>query len=374
MKHIIYISPNINKDGAERSLVALQTFIDRQKDLKTILIIPKHGPIEDLLMENGICFIIHPFWVIINQGKGNRICIGFIKLILNRLSALLLFLKLKRRNINPLFVHTNTITTDFGFYLSRLTKTKHIWHIREFGKLDFNFDFDLGTNYLLQCSRKTAAFICNSDAVRNYYAKILPLKKLTTIYNGVSPRTDSIRISHKGNLKLILIGRLSEEKGQKVAINACKFLHDSGRRNFQLDLYGTGKDFEVLKQLISNLALDEFVTLKGYQNNIPIHKYDIGLMCSGNEAFGRVTVEYMLAGLTVLGADSGGTNEIITNKTGILFETGNAHALSKAMITLYDNRDLIDEFGIEGQERAKQLFSEEQYCEKILNTYNTLSR
>ncbi len=55
-------------------------------------------------------------------------------------------------------------------------------------------------------------------------------------------------------------------------------------------------------------------------------------MCSRMEAFGRVTVEALKAGLPVIGSNSGGTTEIIENNTnGVIFKYNNTNSLTNAI-------------------------------------------
>ena len=58
-------------------------------------------------------------------------------------------------------------------------------------------------------------------------------------------------------------------------------------------------------------------------------------MCSQCEAFGRVTVEAMRAGLPVCGTNSGGTPEIIDpGVNGLLSPAGDANALAANLMAL----------------------------------------
>jgi glycosyltransferase involved in cell wall biosynthesis len=64
-------------------------------------------------------------------------------------------------------------------------------------------------------------------------------------------------------------------------------------------------------------------------------------MCSQCEAFGRVTVEAMRAGLPVCGTNSGGTPEIIEpGVAGLLSPAGDAKALAANLMTLEADEDL----------------------------------
>jgi glycosyltransferase involved in cell wall biosynthesis len=371
MKKIVFVSPNINKDGAEKSLIALQVYLNSKK-IDTLVVIPKNGLIEELLQLHNVDYRVHHFVGSVNFGRGRKLFRGLVKKYINIFSSFQLAYKLKKEDVDVIAIHSNTITTDFGHYLSTRLKAPHFWHIREFGKLDFNFDFELGMDYMAKLTKKASKIICNSNAVKEYYLKYFDTSKLVTVYNGVKPTIYKKKKSDLGTFKMVLIGRLSKEKGQKQAILACEKLLKSGRTNFELDLYGTGQDFEYLEGLIQSLNLQDKVFLKGYSDKIEIGTYNVGLMCSPFEAFGRVTVEYMFAGLPVIGVNAGGTPELINSKTGVLYANEDKDSLYKGMSLLYDDKELCLEMGLKARNRAEKVFSEDQYCENILKTYKEI--
>jgi glycosyltransferase involved in cell wall biosynthesis len=368
-KTIIFVSTNIKKEGAEKSLVALQSFLNH-KGISTLTVIPQPGLIEELFQQEQINYIVHPFVGSINSGYGRKILRGVAKWGINYIESFKLRKRLANKAIKVLGIHSNTITTDFGYHLANRFGVPHIWHIREFGKLDFNFDFELGMGYMRNCTGKAAKIICNSDAVKAYYSQFFDNEKLVRVYNGVP-----LRPSGKSNwedkvFRILLIGRLSKEKGQEEAVRACKILYDRGMKDFCLDLYGDGADAERLQKLIGELQLDNHIHLKGYSNNIPIRHYHVGLMCSPHEAFGRVTVEYMVNGIPVIGVNAGGTPEIVDENSGLLYDSGNIERLYEVIKRLYEDRSMCMEMGRHAQLRATSLFSEQQYCENVLSVYN----
>lgn len=370
-KVLVFISPNVKKDGAEKSLVALQIYLNREIDLKTLVVIPEHGEIEELLIQNCIDYRIHRFVGIVNAGRGKKILRGVAKYFINRYEAIRLCREFKKSGISVLGVHSNTITSDFGYYLSKTLKVPHIWHIREFGKYDFNFDFELGMNYISKCANQSARIICNSEAVENYYKQFFSEKLLTHVYNGVPIVQKGINCWDESTFRILMIGRLSSEKGQEDLINACEMMTQNGMSDYRVDLYGDGVDREKLQVMITTLNLKDRIFLKGYSADIPICDYHVGVMCSKYEAFGRVTVEYMANSLPVVGANSGGTPEIIVdNDTGLLYQPGDVEALYECMRKLYLNRELCKKLGRNGKERAERLFSEEEYCRNIVNVYH----
>lgn len=243
-KTIVFVSINTKKDGAERSLIALQDYLIRQHGLNTLTIIPCHGSIEELLKDKNIPYMIHDFRSNINYNRGTKLLRGCAKAMINQCAAKALSKYIKEQGIHVIGVHSNTITVEMGAYLALDLDVPHIWHVREFGKLDFGFDFELGFPYIKRLAKKAAKVVCNSKAVRDYYAEYLDKDNLTYIYNGVNCTPSGENKWDSKLFKMLLIGRLSKEKGQNIAIEACRILRDKGYKDFCLDLYGEGVDKE----------------------------------------------------------------------------------------------------------------------------------
>jgi L-malate glycosyltransferase len=373
-KILIYISANVNQDGAERSLVALSRHLNIHTNIDAIVIIPKNGPIVKLLEKNDINYIIHPFFGIVNTGRGVKYLRGMVKFTFNLLSSFTLYLKLYFKKTMPVIVHTNTLTTDFGYLLSRRMNCPHVWHIREFAKLAFDFDFELGLPYVKHCIKNSSKVICISESVKEYYSTLFKNNDLVRVYNGIDiSQIHVTKYRTSGTFRMLLIGRLSPEKSQKHAILACSELLKSGRNNFVLDIWGEGSDYENLVNLIKSLNLEKYIKMKGYGNSIPIHEYDLGLNCTIYEAFGRVTVEYMLSGIPVVGSDSGGTKEIISKDTGALYRKDNFISCFEALSLFYDDRLLCKRMGLAGRLRATSLFSEQSYFSNIIAQYEKIN-
>ena len=95
---------------------------------------------------------------------------------------------------------------------------------------------------------------------------------------------------------------------------------------------------------------------------------DVGIIASEYEGFGLVTVEYMLAGLPVIGRRSGATPEIVSDgESGILYDDING--LADAMNRLMDDKKLAGEMGVKGEKRAKALFTDTDNLTQIMQVY-----
>ena len=97
---------------------------------------------------------------------------------------------------------------------------------------------------------------------------------------------------------------------------------------------------------------------------------DVGLMLSRNEAFGRVTVEYMMQNLAVIASDTGANPEIIKNGlTGLLYHYGDAVHLAEQMLYYVENVDKMKEVAKEGMSHVHKCFTSTQNSLNIYSTY-----
>jgi glycosyltransferase involved in cell wall biosynthesis len=120
---------------------------------------------------------------------------------------------------------------------------------------------------------------------------------------------------------------------------------------------------------VDEAALGDRVTFEGALDD-PFPAYrgaDVVLMCSKDEAFGRVTVEAMKLGLPVIGVDSGGTKELIEDGvTGFLTPPGDAAAMGRAHVDLWTDEEKRGQMGRRARKSAMSRFTAAGWVEQIL--------
>src|SRR5207247_7627515 len=123
--------------------------------------------------------------------------------------------------------------------------------------------------------------------------------------------------------RLLVIGGLVEGKGPADAVRALARLIKEGI-NAELSL--VGEPFPgyraVLEEIVRSEALAERVHFVGRVRDASrfLQDADLLLVCSRSEAFGRATIEGMLARKPVVGARCGATAELIQDGiTGLLY-------------------------------------------------------
>jgi glycosyltransferase involved in cell wall biosynthesis len=277
-------------------------------------------------------------------------------------------------------IYTNTIWTGTGAFAAWLTGKRHIWHFHESGQHNFGVKFDLGLHLAMWLmSHLSALIIVVSRSLQDDYARHIRRDKLRLVYQSVTVSDDiekANRLRPNNQIfQCVLVGSVHPSKGQDEAIAALLEVIRRGI-NAQLLIVGDGsKHFQAaLRQQVEDYGLTEQVKFIGYSENPMriMRAADVILMCSRREAFGRATVEAMLAGKPVIGtANSGGTAELIQDGiTGLLYKAGDHNELANKIQFLYENPQEKLKLGAAARLWATGRFTQERYAEE---TFTLLS-
>ena len=216
--------------------------------------------------------------------------------------------------------------------------------------------------------------------MRDYYKNEIPDNICKVIYNGISKEFLMEKKYEQRNSKVIFLisGNLHRNKGQNLALQAVRRLKDEGINNFELWIAGQAsamsdsKKYEMeLREYVKNYLGDSCRFL-GFVSNMKEvrRKADIELVCSNREAFGRVTVEAMMAGNPVIGTDTGANPELIDEKkTGRLFRNGEAEDLAEKMKWFIKEPAHIEECGRNAYHEVKSKFLSENNTENLKQLY-----
>ena len=278
-------------------------------------------------------------------------------------------------------IHSNSSREDLGALIANKYKIPLIWHIREFGDRDYSC-YSYRKNYIDYMNQSACRFIAVSDAVRAHWIKKgIQREKINCVYNGISQRDIVIKsedalICNNKQLRMALLGCISSTKGQAWAIEAIKKLADE-KIYISLDIIGDGAKAYIkkLKKKIYGYGLQDLIAFKGYLKNPgeQLYQYDIGLMCSKDEGFGRVTVEYMMAGLCVIASDTGANKELIEDgESGLIYQYGNTESLVNTIKKCIDNPEDRSRIAKCGCIRANQEFTAERNAKRICEIYKSI--
>lgn len=383
--------------GAERSLY--ETILGlRARGAEFHVVAPREGPLTQHLREADIdtSIIYQPWWVRARSAAASmsrlqsdalsrgprrvatpgrlRHAVSAVARLGGAFAAAGRIAALARR-WDAHLIYTNTLCVPAGAGAAHWLALPHVWHVREFGGADHGLAFVLGERWSRDWMlRRSARVVCNSRAVAESFAAHRLGERVEVVYQGIAEPTPEVTQPtvdwplRAAGLRLLLMGRLAPGKGQELAIEAMKELR---RRDFPatLAVVGAGQPaFERrLRQQIDAAGLRGCVALVGasqagaawYQAS------DVVLVPSRREAFGRVSVEAMLAGKPVIGARSGGTAEIVRDgETGLLFAPGDVQGLAASIIALGETTRR-QAMGVAGRRRARRCFSRPAYLQAM---------
>lgn len=383
MKNIMYFaSVSDLSSGASHSLLKLASLVKRAGN-KVIVVLPEHGELEEKLKSEKIKYIvikqyIWNFWIKnINDSKNITYYLKYpLKRILNWNSQKKIEKIVKEEKID--IIHMNTLTSCMGAEVAVKNNIKLVWHIREFLDDDLGIEF-CNSGRAISLIEKSDAIISISSEINKKFSEIFQNENHYIVYNGISigDYYFSKVLFNDEKIKILSSGRIMSGKGQKDLFGALALLPKNYHNRVEVDVIGNIEEQDYYQQLLKIKKNNDlsFISMHGFQEDSKpfLKNADILCVCSKKEAFGRITIEGMLAGNLVIGTNSGGTKEIIQNEVnGYLYTPGNEKELVDVLIKVIENQNKAKEIALNGQNRAKSSFSDVTNAENIMKIYNTL--
>lgn len=377
-KRVLFVaSDNSFTSGAFRSMVKLIVLLKTIYKLDVSVILPKSGDGIELLKENNILYTIieSEDWIVsINKDKEERSLKKKLIRIKNRKAIKEIKNYLIQNKID--LVHINTSYSYVAALAAKAVNVPFVWHIREFLEEDQNREM-IKKNYAYKLMSTATVNVAISDSILEKYKKLLKFKSLVRIYNGIEINefyNDTKTIFNNSKIVFINVGVLDFYKGQHLLIEACGKLKRNGFDNFEVWLVGNtaGTYINKIEELIIRYLLNDNVKILGKRKDLKelYAKADISCVCSRAEAFGRITVEAMLSGCLVIGANTAGTSEIINDKKdGLLFQSEDSESLYEKILYAINNIDEMRQLARQGQQTALEKFSARRNAEDIYNLY-----
>ncbi len=172
---------------------------------------------------------------------------------------------------------------------------------------------------------------------------------ITNVSVGISELQKKVPASSRIKGKIVAVARIFYEKHLDAIVRAVKQVHNQ-IPGITLDIYGypdgTHKELDKLNELISELDLQEIVTLKGYQADLS-HVYDeaeLLLVSSRYEGFCLAILEAMSHGVPTVGFRAPyGTNYLIQNdQNGYILDFDDIDGMAERTKEILDNSLLLE--------------------------------
>lgn len=239
-------------------------------------------------------------------------------------------------------VHTNVSVINIGFNAAHYVGIPHLWHVREYGDLDFGYHYIWSKRQQIERYRQCNSYtVCITKNIQSYN-KLSGNESSKVIYNGVISGDEKLPDSRKNNY-FLFVGRLEQAKGIIELLNA--YSEYTKQVSEHLPLYIAGDtDSEQYKHLvvstIESLGVQNDVKILGMCDNVNQLYADAlaVIVPSAHEGFGRVVVEAMNMGCPVIGRDSAGIREQFENGRVLTGgEIGFGYSNNKQLVNLLIN-------------------------------------
>jgi len=292
---------------------------------------------------------------------------------------------------NPIIVHFHTSKAGLlGRLAAKLAGVPIIVHTPH-GHVFFGYfgPFKTKIFILLEklASRITDKIVTLSNREKEDYIlfKIAEEDKFSVIYSGIELNTLKESSSEeKQNLKkelgipensLIIgtAGRLVPVKGPEFLVKASKYIISKYPDTYFM-FTGDGPLEQDLKRKALEMGISDNIIFLGWRDDLAkiISIYDIFVLPSLNEGMGRVLVEAMALGKSIVASNVGGIPDLVIHgKNGFLVPPKNPKELAKYIQVLLEDKDKREKMGLAGKEMAYN-FTSERMVEKIANLYKKL--
>lgn len=382
---VLFISHYDNMYGANRALLSLILGMQESGAHQPFVTLPAEGEFTEALRKAGVPYYIcditqwqaiykEPVSFMLKKQKRKK-----------QIAAELELLYAHYRNVGIDVIHSNSSVIGTGAMLAEKLGCMHVWHIREFAQEHYGMEYFYPEEQVRKYYEQATCLVTISDALKEYMRAKYPAARVLRIYDGVDAAEIPVKNGGDAGMKteessktgepvrFVYVAYLFPKKQQLEVLQAAAELKAEGLTNFRITFAGTGlAPYEKkLREYAKKNGLSE-VEFAGFVSDIPglLQKSDVGLMASAYEGFGLVTVEYMLAGLPVIGYESGATPEIVTNETGFLYH--DKEGFKEAVKRLVWDRELRKKLGEAGRRRAWEYFPASANTLAIRKLYDSL--
>lgn len=234
--------------------------------------------------------------------------------------------------------------------------------------------------------RRAAAIIANSEATALELTARASVgrHRIKVIRNPVDFRAfDAEKVSRRQSRENLRIsdedfvvgfaGRLHFVKGVDLLIRAMALLLEQSPR-YLLVLAGDGAERKSLEDLTIQLGIAGRVRFLGMRDNVPevMAAFDIGVVPSRQEPFGRVAVEFMRIRVPIVSSGAGGLAELVHDgETGIVTRENTPEEIAAAIRCLADDKELRQQL-IDNAYRFCERFNVDEHAKKIEKIYREI--
>jgi len=280
----------------------------------------------------------------------------------------ILFFLLIHPNYKLVHIHSASYISFYRKYLFFLTikyilRRKIIYHIHgsEYQIFVENSNRFVGV-MIKHMMEKSDAIICLSIQWKQFFEENFILRSIYILNNIISIPVDIVKNREDKKIRFLLLGRVGKRKGIFDLIDTVYKNRDYFLGKIELFIGGDG-EIDRLKQEIKEYRIEEIVQYVGWVSSTKKDRLlvnaDVYLLPSYNEGLPISILEAMSYKKPIISTDVGGISTIVKNGfNGFLIEAGDKEALFTKMKYFIENREKIDEYGLNSFQLSKDFLPE----------------
>lgn len=229
-------------------------------------------------------------------------------------------------------------------------------------------------------------YIAISDSFKEMLIKRgFNTKNIFVAYNGIDleskPQITSkqeflqrYNIKENGKTIVGIIARLDLVKDHETFIKAADIVLKE-RNDVIFLIAGDGNEEKRLRELVIEFSIEDSVYFLGYvkDNFSFFNAIDINTLTSVSESFPYVILEGAKMNKPIISTKVGGVSKLVRDGcSGYLIDVGDYNDLSNKIITLVDNKELVETMGKNLYDNVKENFSYSSMAKTHIEIYNKI--
>jgi colanic acid/amylovoran biosynthesis glycosyltransferase len=276
--------------------------------------------------------------------------------------------QLRQRDISHIHAHFGTNPAEVAMLVHELSGISYSFTIHG------PDEFDTRSIHLAEKIKRAMFVVAVSSFGRSQIFRFLEQKdweKVKVVHCGIDRAfADLSPVVTSESKRLVCVGRLCEQKGQLLLMEAAAVLAKE-KREFELILVGDGEHREAIERLIVEHNLVGKVKVTGWASANRVKEEILSaralILPSFAEGLPVVLMEAMILGKPVLSTYIAGIPELVIHgKTGWLFPAGSKDDMLFAIRSCLDTpKEVLKEMAGFARARALERHNQEEQAEKL---------
>lgn len=250
-----------------------------------------------------------------------------------------IYRKVKEKWGMPDILHAHFL--DYGYMSVKLSKKENIPLVLTDHSSDYN-SYCAISNYAKKLYEQTAKVIAVSNDMKERIYRWTGTEA-KVVHNLVKVST-GINVREKQYYqRFISAGNLVPEKNYLKLVNAFSKVEN---KNISLVIYGDGPEEKKIKDLISDLDMEQRIELR---HKVPreqllrmYEEMDAFILVSKQETFGVAYIEALACGLPVIATNCGGPRDFVNSQNGIIVDPNQEEQIIQAISNIASNKYKFD--------------------------------